>query len=276
MTTATKNDKQIATDLQIDLLTDADLVDWLNLLVYADPGAGKTFLLGTADDDPRTRPYLHIDIDGGIRTIRNKITTKTKKGIDVKRIRTLGELVKLYDALVDHLNKHGGLPYKTIGLDNCSELADLDMRKIMDDAYSKNPEKVDKDVPSQREWGKSRTHMRNIVRAFRDLPCNVIFTAHVATLQEEGQPTKYMPGFAGKLRTDIPGFVDVVGHLRPENKQGVITRYLQVQGSHRVIAKDRTSALGTVVENPTIPMMWDLIHTAGTDNSSSSANSKGE
>lgn len=263
-------DDSIREALQIDL--DTEDVDWLNFLVYADPGAGKTYLLGTADDDPRTKPYLHIDIDGGTKTIKHKLTTKTRKGIDKKTIRNLDQLTELYNRLIASI-KNGRLYYKTVGLDNLSELADLDMKTIMRKAYENNPDKVDVDVPSQREWGKSRSHMRNIVRAFRDLPCNVIFTAHVATLQEEGQPTKYFPGFAGKLKTDLPGFVDVVGHLRPIVQGEEIVRKLQVQGTNRVIAKDRTSALGTVVENPTIPMMWDLIqnHSAGHVNSKTPA-----
>jgi hypothetical protein len=146
----------------------------------------------------------------------------------------------------------------------------------MKEAYSRSPDKVDKDVPSQREWGKARSHMRTIVRAFRDLPCNVIFTAQVATLQEEGQPTKYMPGFAGKLRTELPGFMDIVGYMSSDVEQGVITRKIQIQGTRRVVAKDRTSALGDMLENTTIPEMFDLIHnhSAGTDNKSSSASSK--
>jgi hypothetical protein len=155
--------------------------------------------------------------------------------------------------------------YKTVAIDSLSELADLDMKDIMKDAYSRNPDKVDKDVPSQREWGKARAHMRTIVRAFRDLPCHVVYTASVATLQEEGQPTKYFPGLSGKLRTEIPGFMDIVGYLTAESDQGVVVRKLQVQGTRRVVAKDRTSSLAPesgIIENPTLPDMWSLIHSA--------------
>ena len=158
-----------------------------------------------------------------------------------KPIRSMKELENLYNTLFKSISD-GKMYYKTVAIDSLSELADLDMRDIMKDAYSRNPDKVDKDVPSQREWGKSRAHMRTIVRAFRDLPCHVIYTAQVATLQEEGQPTKYFPGFSGKLRTEIPGFMDVVGYLTTEVDQGVVVRKLQVQGTRRVVAKDRTSS----------------------------------
>lgn len=231
----------------------SEIVEWLNVLIYGEPGSGKTFLSGTAEDSPLTSPVLFLDVEGGTSTIRKR------KGIDVKKIRTFVDLDQAYDMIV-HSIKDNSLYYKTIVLDSLSELTDVDMRHIMAEAYNRNPDKVDKDVPSQREWGKARAHMRTTVRAFRDLPCNVIMTAHSATMQDEGQPTKYFPGFAGKLRTELPGFFDIVGYLYPENDQGVIIRKLQVQGTRRVVAKDRTGALGDVLENITIPQMWELIN----------------
>jgi len=154
------------------------------------------------------------------------------------------------------------------------------MKDIMNKAWQANPDKIDKDVPDQRGWGKSRSHIRTIVRAFRDLPCNVIFIASIATAIEEGQPNKVFPGFSGKLRTEVPGFMDIVGYMFSEHDhvKEVITRKLQVQGTRRVVAKDRTSSLGGLVINPTIPMLWDLIHSSGSDasQSSSSQDTQGE
>ena len=248
---------------KLQVASPSEFVTWLNLLIYGDPGAGKTYLGGTAEDDARTRPVLVIDIEGGTTTLRGW------PGIDVVPVRSMPELEKLHGELY-HSIKDGKIHYKTLMIDSLPELADLDMRFIMKEAYSRNPEKVDKDVPSQREWGKSRVHIRAIVRAFRDLPCNTIFTAQVGMQQEEGQPTKYFPGFAGKLRTEVPGFCDIVGFLQPEIDpitKGVVRR-LQVQGTKRVVAKDRTSALGGVVVDPTIPMLWDLIHNTAVPTSS--------
>jgi phage nucleotide-binding protein len=230
----------------------AEAVEWINALFYGDPGAGKTYLLGTAEDSKLTSPVLIFDVEGGLATIRHR------SDIDVVKVRSMKELTDNYNKLYRSI-EDDKMYYKTVGIDSLSELTDVDMRYIMKEAYGRNPDKVDEDVPSQREWGKARAHMRRIVRAFRDLPCNVIFTAQVATLQEEGQPTKYFPGFAGKLRTELPGFVDVVGYLYPEVQEGVIVRKLQVTGTRRVVAKDRTSALGDILENTTIPEMWDLI-----------------
>lgn len=230
-------------------------VEYVNALVYGEPGVGKTFLMGTADDDERTSPSLVFDVEGGMATLRRK------PGIDVYPVRSMEDLTKGFETLWESITD-GEMYYKTVGIDSLTELADLDLKDIMTKAYNANPDKIDKDVPDQRGYGKSRSHIRNIVRAFRDLPCNVIYIASIGTLQEEGQPNKVYPAFSGKLRTEVPGFMDIVGYLYNEVDpiKGDITRHLQVQGTRRVVAKDRTAALGGKVINPTIPMLWDLIH----------------
>jgi phage nucleotide-binding protein len=228
-------------------------IDWLNILVYGDPGAGKTYFGGTAEDSPLTSPVLFLDIEGGTATIRKR------KGIDVRRIRSMKEIESIYNTLYKSIDNES-IYYKTVVIDSLSELADVDMKLIMKNAKNANPDKVDEDVPSPREWGKARNHIRTIVRAFRDLPCNVICTAQLFTLQEENQPTKYSPGFAGKLRVEVPGFMDIVGYMSAKSSGEVITRRMQVQGTNRVVAKDRTATLGTVLENTNVPDMFTLIH----------------
>jgi phage nucleotide-binding protein len=221
-------------------------------LIYGEAGAGKTHLIGTAADDHRLRPVLIFDIEGGM------VTLKDKPDIDVISVRSIKEVEEKYNTLY-HSIKNEEIYYKTIGIDSLTELADLDMRSAMREAYNKNPETVHIDVPSPREWGIVRNHIRLIVRAFRDLPCHVVFTASLGIDAKENQPPKYQPGFAGKLVREVPGFTDIVGYYRPRMIGGEITRTLQVQGTDRVVAKDRTGALGGSVTDPTLSMMWDII-----------------
>lgn len=258
MAATAEKEKEISTEdelrakLQIDPLTDET---WINGLFYGDPGAGKTHLLGTAMDHIDLFPMLILDVEGGLRTL---LKFPNKANVERKKIRSMPDIEAAYNDLY-HSIRDNKLPYKTVGLDSGTELTDLDMRYIMKDAYQRNPDKVNIDVPSQREWGIARSHMRKIIRAFRDLPCNFIMTAQVGTLQEEGQPTKYFPGFAGKLRTEVPGFFDIVGYLYAENSGGDILRKVQFASTRRVVAKDRSGALGDEMVDPTLPKMWDLI-----------------
>jgi phage nucleotide-binding protein len=250
--TTTAIDKAVELRETLQVKPPSEVIMHLNALVYGEAGVGKTYLGGTADDDARMSPVLIVDVEGGLATLRER------KSIDVVTVRSMKQIEELYNKLY-HSIDNNRIYYKTVVIDSLTELADLDMRVVMKDAYQRNPDKVDVDVPSPREWGKVRNHIRLIVRAFRDLPCHVLYTSHVGILAEEGQPTKYFPGFAGKLGREIPGFMDVVGYMYSDNKEGVINRYMQVQGTRRVVAKDRTDSLGDVIENPSLPMIWDMV-----------------
>lgn len=226
-----------------------EISEFLSLLAYGPPGVGKTVLIGTADDSPNTSPVLVADIEGGTRSIRKR------KNVDVVRIRSTEELVALHAKL---LTENDGY-YRTVCIDSLTELQKLDMVGIMNELVQRRPD-MDPNVPSQREWGISIEHMRKIVRGFRDLPMNSIFTAHAIADKDSNNNVTYMPSLPGKLKMEISGFVDVVGYMTAVVEDGVSLRRIQFAQTQKVIAKDRTASLGDVVDNPTIPMLWELMH----------------
>lgn len=244
-------DQELRASLQV--APPSAIVDWINLLAYGDPGCGKTYLCGTAMDEPRTTPMLFLDCEGGVTTLRKR------KNLDVVPIRSIDQLVEIYNKLFYSIKSDGTMYYKVVAIDPLNELADLDMRIEMKKAKDANSDKVDIDVPSPREWGKVRNHMRLIIRGFRDLPCHVIFTAHVGQQQDANQPVKYFPGFSGKLKTEVSGFMDIVGYMYNDTSTGVLVRKMQFEGTRRIQAKDRTGALGGSIDDPSIPKIWSII-----------------
>lgn len=232
-----------------------EMVSYLNFLVYGDPGAGKTHLLGTAQDHVDTSPMLLIDVEGGTTTLRKR------KDLDVISVRSIKDIEDAYKELYASIDvENNSMYYKTIGVDTLTEMQKLDMRDIMREVIQRRPD-LDPDVPSMREWGKSAEHIRKIVRGFRDLPCNTIFTAHAAAdVDNQTNVKTFYPQLPGKLKAEIPGFLDVVGYLTAVHEGDTITRQIQFAKTQRVMAKDRTNALGDVMQAPTIPMMWEAIN----------------
>jgi len=239
----------------------AEAVEFLNFMVYGEPGSGKTYLAATAQDSEDTKPILFLDVEGGVTTLRKR------KDVDVVAVRSMDDVTRVHNDLFRDTSHY----YKTVILDSLSELQKLDMRTVMQAEKDKSPtpERVDVDAPTQRAWGISGEHVRRVVRAYRDLPCHTIMTALVGTefdTDEKGKEDKghvklYYPLFPGKLRGEIPGFFDVVGFLQADaDRQGNQTRTLQVAKTKRVVAKDRTASLGLIVKEPSIPMMWSMIH----------------
>lgn len=263
MTTIEKEAKRTAIRELLEVKSPEDSVSYLNILLYGDPGSGKTWLAGTADDSPNTAPVLLLDVEGGTTTLRHK------PGIDVMQIRSMRQIEQAHAAV----SKNPG-HYKTVIIDSITELQKLDMRTLMLEQVEKRPDSTDVYVPSQREWGKSGERVRMIIRGFRDLDCNVIVTALVAEKIDEKTNITYMfPSLPGKLRGEIPGFFDIVGLLTANDErvgdETVITRKCQFAKTTRVIAKDRTNALPQVMESPTIPEMWRLIEASSTKSKAS-------
>jgi phage nucleotide-binding protein len=227
--------------------------------MYGEPGSGKTHLCGTAADEEDTRPILLIDVEGGSLTLRKR------QDVDVLQVRRMSEV----EATHNELFRNPGY-YKTVIIDSLTELQKLDMRHVTRyiKEHSPNPDRYDDEVPDQRAWGKSGVRMSRIVRAFKDLPCNTIMTCLLATEQEKNEKggetdivKLYYPSLPGKLRSEIPGYFDIVGFLKAEADQsGNIKRSLQVAKTKKVIAKDRTASLGLMVNEPSVPLLWTMIH----------------
>ena len=231
----------------------AESITWLNAMFYGEPGVGKTHLLGTAQDHEITSPLLVIDIDGGIATLRKR------PDVDVIQVRSTKQLIQAYRHLFNSRPPDGEkFPYGTVGIDSLSELQQLDLVEVMKE-FSKINDKIDPDVPDQRGYGKSGTHMRDFVRAFRDLPCNTVFTCHSQTERDNNMRMLTQIKLVGKLRIDIPGFLDIVGYYRSEVEDGETNRYMQFVNTGTIIAKDRTGAFDAVEINPTIPSLWDKL-----------------
>lgn len=230
--------------------------EWVNVFIYGEPKVGKTRLVATAADHVDTAPLLLIDVEAGTTTIRDRIADKN---IDVVEVRSLAEFQKK----LNDLQKAGddlSDTYRTVAVDNMTELQQLDLKVIMAQAYAKNPQTVDKDVPSPREWGKTGEHMRAIARAIRDLPCNTILTAHTYEKENEGKPNKLYPGFGGQAKTAVAGFMDVVGYMQivqDRGKEAYTT--VQFQGTRGVLAGDRFDTLDNIMNNPTFPEIWHRI-----------------
>jgi phage nucleotide-binding protein len=236
----------------------AEVVPYINLLVYGDPGVGKTELGGTAQDHPSTSPVLILDIEGGTATLRKR------PDVMVVRIKSVTDLVLIHGELDKAIASGDPQAPRTVVVDSLTELQKLDMNDIMRTVVKRAKEKGDErdpDVPSQREWGKSSNHIRNIVRAYRDLPCNVIFTALAKREQDDNTGTVVtVPSLPGKLASETPAFLDIVGYLYTEIKDSKIQRRMLCQPSRTKLAKDRLGVFGDLLENPTIPMLWDMMH----------------
>jgi phage nucleotide-binding protein len=229
----------------------SDVQDYINLLVYGYAGVGKTVLAGSACVVEEMSPVLLIDVEGGSLSLE-----KDYSDIDVVRVTSWNDLFKIYMALAK-----GDTGYKTVILDSLSEMQKLSMSDIMKDLLKEKPD-VDPDVPGLKQYMKNTEQMRRFVRAFRNLPMNVIFTA-LAVDQKIGsgdsQTTIKKVGLTDKLSSEIAGFVDVVLYMYIRIIGNSTKRLLLSQATNDVTAKDRTGRLPIVFEDPTMAKLYPIM-----------------
>lgn len=237
--------------LRVGTIEDRD--PYLNVLIYGNPGAGKTVLSGSADAVPEMRPVLFVDVEAGTESLRN-----THPNVDTVRVTNWKDVQNVYNEL--HAGGHG---YNTVVLDSLTEIQKFSMYNIMSDLVAKKSD-ADPDVPGMREWGKNIEQIRRFVRGFRDLPMNSIFTALMKSDKDSKTGVVQMkPYLSGKLADEVAGFLDVVVYYYVKQvgagDEAEFKRLLLTQATEQQVAKDRTGKLPMVIEDPTMAKLYDVM-----------------
>lgn len=220
------------------------------MLVYGQPGAGKTVFAGSADAVPQLRPVLVIDIEGGTFSLREQYPD-----VKVLRVETWAQMQEVYNDLYT-----GNHPYQTIVLDSLTEIQKLCMYDVMKYRIAKSDKDLDPDIPDMQAWGKNIELIRKFVRAFRDLPVNTIFTAlSMVNKDSKTGSTSTKPSMSGKLADEVAGFVDIVTYLYTIKQGDELTRCMLTASTDQYVAKDRSAKLDPVIVNPTMATVYGAI-----------------
>ena len=100
-------------------------------------------------------------------------------------------------------------------------------------------------------------------------PLNVIYAAHLMHIDRESEDgedtiTLAMPEMGSRKRGDLSSYfcaqMGLVGYMREvTDEEGETARHLMTRSGPRWIAKDRTTAFGAGIVNPTVPGMLAAI-----------------
>lgn len=239
-------DKALIKELQSRITSIEDVPVTAKVVLYSDPGVGKTTAAALSP-----KP-LFINCEGGTLSL-NKFK-KFHKQLDIKTIRaeTLEDLKNLFWYL-----KSGDHDRQTVILDSLTEIQQISMQEILADP--RRDAKHDKDTPMLADYAKNTSQLRKIVRAFRDLPMNVVFTCLSAESKDDSDGSvQVRPNLTPKLASDVMGYVDVVGYMFVADvgeRKGI--RKLLTQPKGKYLAKDRSGTLGLGMEEPT---MFEVFH----------------
>jgi len=230
-------------DLPSSIIGIQDEDEHVNILVYADSGVGKTVFAGSDDDVLFVAP----EDNGTLSAKRFGSTAKKWK------IHGWDDIVAAYDWLYSL----DVIPFNWVVLDSLTEMQDMCMRKVLDEALEINPSR-DPDLPLIGDWQPYYNRFQRLVKAFGSLPVNILYTALQMEEEDEEGEKVVLPMLQGKgtqYSKKICGFMTSFGNMRVVRKQVGAEdgekkfeeyRRIQWRASKSVMAKDRTRCLEPV------------------------------
>lgn len=239
----------------------------MNILIYGEPGAGKTHLAGTAQDCDMMKNVHFFNIDGGLMTLAER------GDISATDIQSVDDLEQEAFKIINKDKKYQGI--KTVVIDNITELQTLALENLTTKAFSdriKSNKNYTVDDVYLEDYGKSGKQLARVLRTFRDLPMNVIYIAHKKDKMRKGTQIleESKPALTDKLCTAVMGYMDMVWYLYTQdeiqNVNGqdvtVTERYLLTQPVNNYHAKTRRASfaqkLGMVVKDPNLADIFNL------------------
>lgn len=229
-----------------DEITDLEdgLSEFANVLIYSDPGDGKTPLAVTAPN------HLLLECDRGLKSAAIS-GAKGKKWV----IEDYNDLTKAYD----YMRNTGCARFEWLILDSLTMFQDRGLDHIMDDLHAIKPHR-EVWAADRGEYGQNMNRLSRFVRNLVDLPVNVIVTCtkFVSEVEQADGSTvaEYWPMVKGvNMPQKISSMFDIVAHLQRVSFKKDPTKEYPVLSTVRRdgwYARDRYGAIGRM-PNPTIP-----------------------
>lgn len=238
-------------------------INYWNILLYADSGAGKTVFAGSDNKVLFIAPE-----DDGLISAQRVNANATVDKITVKQWE---DLKNAYEWFADH--PEDCEPYNVFAIDSITEMQNLAkgyvLRMTADEKARKgqDPEKM-----QLQDYGMMHELMENLVRGFNDLPVNVLWTATAKKVEDADGNEFLVPELQGKkdygISMKMVALMTSYGYMRtevhdvaapteddPKAVKKVKRRVIYWEDTGTIRGKDRTVSLAPFTVNMTLQQM---------------------
>lgn len=249
----------------------AGTIKFWNIMIFADPGAGKT-VFGGQDNKVL---FIAPESDG---LMSAQTMGSTAKHIVVKQWEDLKNAYEWYDEHREECD-----PYYVFVIDSISEMQylakDFVMRETAEEKIRKGHDHTKMQLA---DYGTMHEMVENMVRGFNDLPVNVLWTATAKKVADAEKNEFLVPDLQGKkeygvsmkmaalmtsygyMRTeihDVPieGETEGEGEDKKQKYRQVKRRVIYWEDTGKIRGKDRTNALKPFTVNMTLQQMREAI-----------------
>ncbi len=228
--------------------------DGISVIVYGPSKGGKSTL-----GDTTPAPRLVLDAEMG-----SRFTPSRKVKWDPARekppepdgtwetaivpVHQYGAILKAYEWL-----NSGQHPFKSVVIDSISEV----QQRLADDLVGNNPLQL-------QDWGEMLRKASDLIRKFRDLvthPVKPLDAVLVIAMETERKNGTRCPYVQGQLKTTLPYYVDILGHLSAvPTEDGAVIRRLIIGPTAGIETGERVGGrLGHYIDGPSITDMLALV-----------------
>lgn len=233
-------------------ITDPGTTNSCKVLIYSDPGAGKTTFLGSI---PK---FLMHDVEDSAFVLKAPIPS-IKKDVKVLPYTSFYQVEKVVGFLQE--NNPAFDAYETYGIDSMSALHKKGLAEITEREWNGGRGRNSAGLPRNRyvaeteDHTENNEHIRRLVDSLKDLNRNIVITAHQRTVQLKDGTVKTYPDFSEKLSNTLAGMMDIVGYMTVKKQGNETVRVLKVKSEGLVTCKTRFTNMPDELVNPT----WDMI-----------------
>lgn len=236
---------------RIHKLSQSDL--HIKMLLYGDPGAGKTFVAGTAPKVLLALTEEHVS-----KPTLYKVRKMFGYDPDVFTIDTFDDVVELYTLL-----KYGDTGHETLVLDSVLDMERRLIEKILAGAVKRRADKDaihDPDILDLGDWNRVSEVMRRIIRQFRDLPMDVVMTT---LIMDDKQDSVYRPFIQPKtFAREFAAYFNTVCYIRTERQGEDEKHIMQTTGDGLYICKNPGGVMPYEMVNPDLSKIFPAIRKA--------------